>query len=194
MPVLSRAEGPVPSRDELVRGAECGRCRARRPAFNGVRAVFAYEGAARDAVHAIKFRGLSAIAPQMASLMAERLLEWNPPVQAISSVPLGAHRRRLRGYNQSELLAKEISRLAGIPLARRALVRLRAIAPQVQQVDEESRRRNVAGAFGAGSVAAGGLLLIDDVVTTGATLDACARVLMSEGGGPVFALTFARED
>jgi len=137
---------------------------------------------------------LSAVAPQMASLMAERLLEWSPPVQAIVPVPLGGQRRRLRGYNQSELLAKEISVLTRLPLARRALVRLRPTAPQVHQVDEVSRRRNVASAFGAGPGVPSGLLLIDDVVTTGATLDTCARVLINDGGGPVFALTFARED
>ncbi len=199
MPVLSRAEGPVLSRvegptDESVERRECGRCRARPPAFKAVRSVFVYEGAARDAVHALKFRGLSAVAHQMAALMAVRLLEWDPPVQAVVPVPLAGRRRRLRGYDQSGLLAKDVSRLTGIPLARSALVRLRATAPQVHQVDEGSRRRNVAGAFGAGSVPAGGLLLIDDVVTTGATLDACARVLINEAAGPVFALTFARED
>jgi len=185
----SRVEGPAEQE------TECGRCRGGRMAFKGLRSVFVYEGASRDAVHAIKFRGLSAVAPRMAALMAERLLEWSPPVQAIVPVPLAGHRRRQRGYNQSELLAKEASRLSGIPLARRALVRRRGTPPQVRQPDEWARRRNVAGAFAPGrTVPSGGILLIDDVVTTGATLDACARVLISEGSGPVFALTFARED
>lgn len=164
-------------------------------ALKGLRSVFVYEGAARDAVHALKFRGLSAVAPPMAALMAERLHEWSPPVRAIVPVPLAGHRRRQRGYNQSELLAREISRLSAVPVARRALVRRRATPPQVRQPDEWARRRNVAGAFAAGPARpSGGILLIDDVVTTGATLDACARVLIDEGVGPVFALTFARED
>ncbi len=175
--------------------SQCGRCRVRRPAVSGVRSVFVYEGAARDAIHALKFRGLSAIAPGMSGLMAKLLIEWGPSVQAIVPVPLAGRRRRLRGYDQSELLAREIARLSGIPLARRALVRRRSTAPQARQAGGDARRRNVAGAFGPGRcMPIGGVLLIDDVVTTGATLDACARVLISEGGGPVFALTFARED
>jgi ComF family protein len=177
------------------REAECWRCRTRRPAFSGVRSVFVYDGAARKAVHSIKFRGTSALAPVMGSLMAEQLQWWRGDVKAIVPVPLAGHRRRTRGYNQSELLAREVARLTGLPLVSRALVRRRATAPQARQPGEQSRHRNVAGAFRAGSrVPSGGILLIDDVVTTGATLDACARVLLNEGAGPVFALTFARED
>lgn len=180
----------MPSRE-----SRCGRCRLRRTGVSGTRSVFIYEGVARDAIHALKFRGLSAIAPGMSSLMAKLLIEWGPPVQAIVPVPLAGRRRRLRGYDQSELLAREIAHLTGIPPARRALVRRRSTAPQSRQAGEDARRRNVAGAFGPGGhMPVGGVLLIDDVVTTGATLDACARVLISEGGGPVFALTFARED
>jgi ComF family protein len=127
--------------------------------------------------------------------MAKLLIEWDPPAQAIVPVPLSGRRRRLRGYNQSYLLAEEVSRLTRIPLAGTALVRRRSTPPQVRQMGEDARRRNVAGAFGPGRrMPIGGVLLIDDVVTTGATIEACARVLISEGGGPVFALTFARED
>ena len=181
----------MPSQESL-----CGRCRVRRPAYSGVRSVFVNEGAARDAIHALKFRGLSAIAPGMSGLMAKLLIEWGPPVQAIVPVPLAGRRRRLRGYDQSGLLAREIAHLTGISLARGALVRRRSTAPQARQAGGDARRRNVAGAFGPGGrrMPIGGVLLIDDVVTTGATLDACARVLIGEGGGPVFALTFARED
>jgi ComF family protein len=177
-----------------VQETRCRRCREWWPAFSGVRASFVYDAAARDAVLALKFRGLSAVAPVMARSMAACLTEWIPPVQSIVPVPLAGHRRRLRGYNQSELLAKELSRLTGIPLARRALVRRRSTPPQVRLAGN-ARRRNVVDAFAAGRlVPEGGVLLIDDVVTTGATLDACARVLLSEGVEAAFALTFARED
>jgi len=177
------------------REAECWRCRARHPAFSSVRSVFVYDGAARESVHAIKFRGISALAPIMGGLMAEQLQWWRPAVEAIIPVPLSGHRRRMRGYNQSELLAREVAQLIGVPLETRALVRRRATAPQARQPGEQARRRNVVGAFRAGTrLPFGGILLIDDVVTTGATLDACARVLLEEGAGPVFALTFARED
>jgi len=173
----------------------CDTCRHRRPAFTGARSAFVYDGPAREAVLALKFEGLAAIAKTMAVPMAERLLEWDPDVAAIVPVPLAGPRRRSRGYNQSELLAHEVARLVGLPLVTGALVRRRATPPQVRQSDWEARRVNVAGAFEGGRRGVkGGVLLVDDVVTTGATLDACARVLLSEGSGPVFALTFARED
>jgi ComF family protein len=146
-------------------------------------------------VHALKFRGVSAVASVMAGFMAQRLIEWSPPVDSIVPVPLAGSRRRERGYNQSELLAKELSRLTDIPLARRALVRPRSASPQYRLNDRDERRRNVTGAFLPGKrVPRGGVLLVDDVITTGATLNACACVLIEAGAGPVFALTFARED
>lgn len=175
--------------------SRCQSCRYRRPAFKAARAAFVYEGPARDAVLALKFDGLAAIARTMAVPMAETLLRWDPPVSAIVPVPLAPSRRRWRGYNQSELLAREIARLTALPLIPGAIARRRATSPQVRQFDWEARRQNVAGAFAPGPRRVdGGALLVDDVITTGATLDACAGVLISAGSGPVFALTFARED
>jgi ComF family protein len=172
----------------------CRRCYYQRPTLIGVRAAFVYEAAARDAVLALKFRGLSAVAPLMARSMAEVLADWRPRVTCIVSVPLSGQRRRLRGYNQSELLAKDVSRLTGIPINRRALVRRRHTHAQAA-LDGDARWQNVNGAFRAGKQApTDGVLLIDDVITTGATLNACARVLIDEGAGAVFALTFGRED
>jgi ComF family protein len=189
-------------------GAEdrCPRCRYDRPAFRAARSVFVYDkeklaayrhdGAVRSAVHALKYRGVSAVASVMAAPMAELLAKWSPDVAAIVPVPLFGARRRLRGYNQSELLARGVARLTGLPLETKVLHRRRATPPQVRQPDEESRRSNLDGAFAADGRRAEGrsFLLIDDVMTTGATLDACARVLMDAGSGAVFALTFARED
>jgi len=173
----------------------CARCRRQPPAFVAARSVFVYDGAAREAVHALKYRGLSALAAAIARPMAECLLAWSPPVEAAVPVPLAGHRRRTRGYNQSELLAREVSEVTGLPLALRALVRRRAAPPQARAVDETARRQNVAGAFVSGpDLPKGGVLLIDDVLTSGATLDACARALLEGGVGRVFALTFARED
>ncbi len=175
--------------------APCSRCRAHQPAFRAARSAFVYEGAARAAVHALKYDGVSALARPLAHLMLEPLRDWAPPVDALVPVPLAGRRRRTRGYNQSELLAQEIARSVGLRLERRAIVRRWAGAPQVGQADEEARRRNVSGAFARGPAPVqGGVLLIDDVLTTGATLDACARVLLGGGAEAVYALTFARED
>ena len=159
-------------------------------------AAYRHDGAVRSAVHALKYRGVSAVASVMAAPMAELLVKWSPGVAAIVPVPLFGARGRLRGYNQSELLARGVARLTGLPLEAKVLRRRRATPPQVRQPDEESRRSNLDSAFAADGRRAEGrsFLLIDDVMTTGATLDACARVLMDAGSGAVFALTFARED
>jgi len=187
---------PTPRRTgETSPGRVCARCTAIRPSFTAVRSVFVYQGAAREAVHALKFRGLSAIASVMATHMAQRLVEWRPPIDSIVPVPLAGSRRRQRGYNQSELLAKELSRLTAVPLAPRALIRPHSSSPQYRLADRDERRRNVSVAFRPGKrVPQGSVLLVDDVITTGATLDACSRVLLKAGAGPVFALTFAGED
>ena len=172
----------------------CRRCYYQRPALLGVRAAIVYEAAARDAVLALKFRGLSAVAPLMARPMAEVLSDWRPPVESIVPVPLSGQRRRLRGYNQSELLAKEVSRLSGIPMGRRSLIRRHHTHAQAT-LTSDARWQNVDGAFREGKEApTGSVLVLDDVITTGATLNACASVLLNEGAGAVFALTFARED
>jgi ComF family protein len=176
-------------------GGTCVRCRREPPAFEAARSTFVYRGVARDAVLALKFRGLSATAEEMARPMADHLAEWSPAVSFIAPVPLTGRRRRERGYNQSEVLAREISRMWGVPLACRVVVRRRATAPQVSLADEDARRSNLVDAFGPGPEAVkGGVLLVDDVLTTGATLDACAKAVRQAGGGPVYALTFARED
>ena len=189
MPVLSSAEGPS-------QAETCERCRLHPPAFKAARCPFVYAGAAREAVHALKYDGLSAVAGTMAEAMAASLAAWRPPVAALLPVPLAGGRRRSRGYNQSELLARELSRLSGLPVEGRLLVRRKASPPQARAADESARRANVEGAFAVRRSAepAGALLLIDDVMTSGVTLDACARVLVAAGHGPVYALTFARED
>jgi len=177
-------------------GDACFHCLQQRPAFEAARFPFAYEGAVREAVHALKYDGVSAIAATMAEAMAGFLTAWGPPVTALVPVPLAARRRRSRGYNQSELLARELSRLCGLPVNGGLLVRRKATTPQALAADEAARRANVEGVFAAGPKAepAGALLLVDDVMTSGATLDACARALVAAGHGPVYALTFARED
>jgi ComF family protein len=187
-------------------GDPCARCRYVRPAFRAAGSVFVYDaevlpayrhdGAVRASVHALKYRGVSALAREMGGAMAAALEAWAPPVEAIVPVPLFGMRQRMRGYNQSALLAREVGRHAGLPVEGRAIVRRRQTPPQVHQPGYDERVANVEGAFAAGRRAPNGrpVLLVDDVMTTTATLNACARVLLDAGSGPVFALTYARED
>ena len=187
-------------------GERCLRCPYVRPPFTAARSVFVYDsetlptyehdGGVRSAVHALKYRGVSSLAPVMAAPMAAVLLEWAPQVDVIVPVPLFGMRKRIRGYNQSELLAREISRTTGIAVEAGALVRARATPPQARQVGYDARLANMERAFAAGSCTVRGsnVLLVDDVMTTGATLGACARVILDAGATQVFALTYARED
>ena len=178
-----------------VREEACQRCYRHPPQIAGTRSAFTYAGVPRSAVLSLKFAGVSAIAPRMGELMAPTFVAWHPPVDAIVPVPLGGLRKRTRGYNQSELLALEVGRLTGLPVETEVIRRNRSTSPQTEQPDEVARRLNVQGAFGPDRRRPrGSLLLIDDVTTTGATLDACARVLLSAGAARVYALTFTRED
>lgn len=173
----------------------CRDCQRAAPAFTALRSAFPYTGLARKAVLALKFEGVSALAPLMADEMARVLAGWSPAVDTVVPVPLGWLRRRTRGYNQAELLAAGIARAGGLPLSRHALRRRRQTSPQTRQADAPARRWNIGDAFTPGKhPAAGNVLLVDDVSTTGATLDACARALLGSGAGAVYALTFARED
>ncbi len=178
-------------------GDTCGRCRGRPFAFEAARCPFVYAGAARDAVLALKYRGVSAVAGVMAQAMAGCLTNWPPKqVVALVPVPMAGPRRRSRGYNQSEALARELSRLSGLPLLNGLLVRRKAAPPQARAADEAARRANVADAFAVRrrEDVGGPLILVDDVMTSGATLDACALALCEGGHNPVYTLTFARED
>jgi ComF family protein len=178
---------------QLSDDSRCQECRCRQPAFTAVRSVYDFGGPARDLIHALKYGGVSAVAPLMGDDMAGLLQHWAPDVSAIVPVPMATFRQHRRGYNQSELLAREISRCAGLPVAARALSRQPGPS-QVEQPDEAARRANLEDAFEAGrEPVGGGVLLVDDVMTTGATLDACARVLKSAGADRVYGLTFARE-
>jgi len=178
------------------RGEMCGRCAQARPVFEGARTLYLFEGPVREAVHALKYNHLSALARPMGEMMAAYLEAEALPVDLVVPVPLFGRRERLRGYNQSALLGREVARLCGLPLAEGGLARRRDTAPQARSVDAEARRRNVAGAFVADGrwVEGRRVLLIDDVMTTGATLDACAQGLRQAGAASVWALTFARED
>lgn len=175
----------------------CRPCAEQPLALEGLRSVYVFREGARDLVHALKYRHYSTLASPMGELMACYLRDTALPVEVVVPVPLHPRRQRLRGYNQSTLLAREVSRRLGLPLASEALVRRRHTLPQAKALEAVARRQNVAGAFDCPPGVAAGrpALLVDDVTTTGATLDACARVLLAEGGASaVWALTFARED
>lgn len=194
----SLAEARPPRCSRCWRPGElfCLECRRTAPPFTGLRSAFVHTGSARTLVHALKYRGMTALATPMAAHLANVVRRDRLRVEVIVPVPLSGLRRRMRGYNQAEALAKAIGRELGLPVRRDALVRRRHTPPQAQSAGATERRRNVAGAFAASNAGLAGarVLLVDDVTTTGATMAACAEALRAANAHSVWGLAFARED
>jgi ComF family protein len=168
---------------------------ARRSALAGRACVGAYAGPLRDAVTYLKYHDRRALARDLGVLLAVSLEEqketWQP--DALVPVPIHSRRRRERGYNQAELLTAALSNLTGLPV-RDALERVSDTPPQVS-LGRVQRWTNVRGAFAPRAGAAPGRrpVLIDDVQTTGATLEEAARTLRAAGAHVVYALTLCWE-
>jgi len=172
----------------------CPKCCNRPLEIDGIRSLFLHENLARDAVHALKYNNLKSLAKPLAQLMAE-YLESNPlPADILLAIPMHSKRMRKRGYNQAHLLAEELGRLMQLPVSRGTLIRTTDTPSQVS-LGAEERRKNVAGAFHCKNQAFADkrMLLIDDVCTTGATLNACAITLKEAGAASVWGLTLSRE-
>jgi len=153
---------------------------------------FIYDGLAREAVHLLKYEGLKVLSKPMGEEMGRLYAEKGYPVDVIVPVPLHKKRLKERGYNQAELLAREVGSFLGVPVGD-FLTRERYSKPQVELSGDE-RRINVRGVFKAcGDVCGMRILLIDDVITTGSTMEECGRALLSRGALEVYGLTFARE-
>lgn len=193
---LPRIEPPVCLRcgQPQRQGTLCSNC-ADWQDIEGLRAPFRFEGAIRQAVLELKYQHLRAIAVPLAGLLHHYLAAAPLPVDVLIPIPLHPRRLRERGYNQSELLAKELSKLVKLPVVTDCLVRERDTPPQARTTSIEERRRNIAKAFVCLDNRVGGqrVLVIDDVSTSGATLDAAAAALKSAGASSVWGLTVARE-
>lgn len=177
----------------MSKGHECGYCRLNPPMFDQVLSIGEFEGPLREAIHMFKYRPCISLGPHLGAWMASRL-RIASDMDYVMPVPLHRSRLRFRGFNQSLLLAYHISESSGINLSYDNLVRIRATRPQVELSGEE-RIKNIKGAFGLrrpADAADKRILLIDDVFTTGATLNECATVLKAAGAAYVSALTLAR--
>lgn len=184
----------TPFEHDLGPAAECAPCLADPPRFTAARAALVYGGPARAVLLALKHGDRLHLAPVMAGHMARAAPDWLGPDAVLVPVPL--HWRRLwrRGFNQSALLAQEIARQTGARLAIDALQRVRPTATS-QGLGRAARARNVRGAFkirDRNPISGSNVVLVDDVLTTGATAEACARLLRRAGAARVDVLTFAR--
>jgi ComF family protein len=171
----------------------CARCRTAPLKIDRIRSAVYFEGTLRDAVHKFKYNGVTALAKPLGDLLAEYWSRHPVPVDVLVPVPLHKNRLRKRGFNQAGLLAQQLSKQADLAMNEHTLVRQRATASQIDLGTEE-RKTNVRGAFRCttGALANRRVLLIDDVCTTGSTLEACAVALKDGGTRSVEALTLAR--
>ena len=160
-----------------------------------MRSPFQFDGAMQQAIYQLKYRNIRALAQPLAKLLQDYLLTYPVPGEVLVPVPLHRKRLRERGYNQSRLLTRELGKLINLPVVDDCLARLRHTPPQARTSTVAERRSNVADAFTCRDdrLRDKQVLLIDDVSTSGATLDACAAALKVAGATSVWGLVLARE-
>lgn len=186
----------VPFETEQGDGAQCGACIAAPPAYNSARAVLAYGEVARTVAMRLKYGRRLGLARLMAAHMARHIPQGDPSEMLIVPVPL--HRWRIwgRGFNQSAVIADHIGRLSGVTLEKLALIRNRPTRP-LREMNPAQRQRAVRGAFRldphhAPKITGRQIILIDDIHTSGATAQECARKLRAGGASSVHLLCWAR--
>jgi ComF family protein len=174
----------------------CSRCRGKESQLAGFFAYGLHAGPLREAIHELKYEDLRALASPLGKLMSEgwsRLRLQSKDIDVIVPVPLHASRLRQRGYNQAVLLARELGARIDRPVVEDVLVRVRATAPQVD-LGARERKENVRDAFKAMDRSLEGkrVLLLDDVCTTGSTLEAACSALRQANASSVWGYTLAR--
>ena len=163
--------------------------------FCGVLCSLGFEGVIRKAIHQLKYRNLRALVVPLAELLQNYVSNNSMPGEVLVPVPLHKRKLRERGYNQSHLLARELAKLINLPVVDDCLIRQQHNPPQARAATIDERWTNVADA----SICRNHklwdkqVLLIDDVATSGATLDACASGLKTAGASSVWGLVLARE-
>lgn len=175
----------------------CRSCKEKKQIFQKARSAGIYEGVLKECIHLFKYSKKTYLARPLGKLLVDliRYEQDLSKVELLVPVPLDKRRYRERGFNQAQLLTAIISKKTGIPISRN-LYRTRN-APSQTQLSRQERIINVKGLFKAdrnNEVAGKGILLVDDVFTTGATANECARVLLTAGAQEVNVLTIARSE
>lgn len=188
-PLCPRCGRPQPS------GILCPSCVTWPAEIDGIRSPFRFDGVMRQVIHQLKYRNLRALSTPLAQLLQHYLTTTPVPGEVLVPVPLHRKRLRERGYNQSSLLARKLGKLTNLPVVEDCLIRQRYTQPQVRTSTVAERQSNIADAFACRDqrLRDRQVLLIDDVSTSGATLNACAIVLKAAGATSVWGLVLARE-
>jgi competence protein ComFC len=171
----------------------CNNCQAVRPHYHALRAWAIFKGPVRQAIHRLKYRRNISLGEVFGRRLMDSVQDFHWQVDAVLPVPLGIARLAQRGYNQASLLAHPVAWGLGLEYLPHALQRVRETRSQVD-LSVIERKRNVSGAFQANrdQVEGRSVLVIDDVATSGATMDACAAALLEGGAAQVYGLTLAR--
>jgi competence protein ComFC len=174
-------------------GKICEKCKNDRPSYTKLRSIYAYKAELRNALHRLKYNNDLGVGEIMGKKCAEYLSFLNWDIDLILPVPLGKKRRRERGYNQSALIAFPLALILNIPYNPKAIIRKKETVTQIEFKAEE-RKQNVKDAFLANTSVVNGknVLIIDDVITTGSTMDSCALELKIAGARNVYGLSVAR--
>jgi ComF family protein len=171
----------------------CDRCRTTRPQYRALRSCAIFEEPVRNVLHRVKYQSDLGLGESMAFELAKELNKYAWEIELIVPMPLSKQREFDRGYNQAAIFAYPLALLTGIPYSRQALKKAKDTISQVK-LNAEQRRENVRGVFQAQPrlVAGKTILVVDDVATTGASLNEAAYTLREAGAKEVYALTIAR--
>jgi ComF family protein len=176
-------------------GTICHKCQSQTWDIDGIYSIFKYGGVIRQAIIQFKYENIKVLADPLSHCMAEYLQKHHLPFDIIIPVPIHKRRLRERGYNQSSLLARRLSHMTRTPVVEGVLIRTKHTPSQAKSDSVDQRRKNIRNAFKCVSHDISGkrILLIDDVCTSGATLNSCATSLKSAGAASVWGLTLAKE-
>jgi len=177
----------------IERAGLCPECQHEPLPLDGVRSCYVYEGTIREAIHRLKFEKDLGLAEILAKALVKTLSHEHWNIEVITSVPVSSTRMKERGYNQAEMLAVPLALITGIPYKRSLLKRIKESPSQIG-LGRKERQENIRDAFVATARASqfSSILVIDDVITTGSTLQSCALALREQGVKQVFGLTLAR--
>jgi ComF family protein len=173
----------------------CKDCKQEIRHFKAARSVAVYDGVMRECIHLLKYEGKTALSKPLGMRLSNLVERDSIEVDLLVPVPLHPKKRRERGFNQAELLSSKIASQLGIPINRKDLVK-RKPTPSQTELDRRERITNVKGSFAIRKrdpFFNKRVLLVDDVFTTGATVNECSRVLLEAGAKAVYVVTLGRK-